>query len=123
MLKGLKVLIVEDEWLLADHLQAIVEHTGAEALGPVATIEGAMALLDGMPTPPDAATLNVRLVDGPSFPVADRLAAAGVPFAFISANHLDDLPERFAKRPLLAKPFRDADVAALLARLVTPPPA
>lgn len=123
MLKGLKVLIVEDEWLLADHLQAIVEHTGAEALGPVATIEGAMALLDGMPTPPDAATLNVRLVDGPSFPVADRLAAAGVPFAFISANRLDDLPERFAKRPLLAKPFRDADVAALLARLVTPPPA
>jgi len=123
VLKGLKVLIVEDEWLLADHLQAIVEHTGAEALGPVATIEGAMALLDGMPTPPDAATLNVRLVDGPSFPVADRLAAAGVPFAFISANRLDDLPERFAKRPLLAKPFRDADVAALLARLVTPPPA
>lgn len=122
MLKDRRILVVEDEWLLADHLQAIVERAGGDVMGPVATVEAALALLDTASPLPDAATLNVRLADAASFPVADRLARAGIPFVFISAHRVEDLPERFRDRPALAKPFRDADVAALLARLVVAPP-
>lgn len=117
VLQGKRVLVVEDEWLLAEHLRNVVEDAGGTAIGPVATVQAALALLDGLPQPPDAATLNVRLADDLSYPVADRLVADGVPFAFITANRVNDLPERFRDRPAIAKPFRDAEVAALLGRL------
>ncbi|MGP7794704.1 response regulator [Sphingomonas sp. CLY1604] len=116
-LQGKRVLVVEDEWLLAEHLRNVVEDAGGTAIGPVATVQAALTLLDGLAEPPDAATLNVRLADDLSYPVADRLAADGVPFAFITANRAEDLPERFRACPAIAKPFRDAEVAALLNRL------
>ena len=118
MLCGKRVLIVEDEWLLADHIGAIVEGAGGAVVGPVASVADAFVLLAEDRAPPHAATLNVRLEDHVSYPVADRLAYLGIPYVFISANRMQAMPERFHDRPLLAKPFTDPQVIAALAGLV-----
>lgn len=117
MLQGKQILIVEDEWLLADHIGAIVESAGGAVIGPIASAGDALALLANHDRLPDAATLNVKLDDHLSYPVADRLADLGVPYLFISANEMRGMPERFRVRPLLAKPFTDPQVAAALADL------
>ncbi len=117
MLTGKRILVVEDEWLLADHLAAIVEGTGAIVVGPVASVPEALALLDSEATRPDAATLNVKLEDQLSYPVADRLTELRIPYMFISANELRGMPERFHHQPLLAKPFTEPQVSVALTRL------
>lgn len=116
MLVGKRILIVEDEWLLADHLAAIVEDAGAVVIGPTATVADALTLLEGAPAP-DAATLNVRLAEHVSYPVADRLAALNIPYMFISANMMQSMPERFHQRPLIAKPFTNLQISVALVHL------
>ena len=118
MLSGKCVLVVEDEWLLADHIATILQRAGATVLGPVASVPEALALLEAGAVAPDAATLNVKLEDHVSFPVADRLAELGVPYMFISANEMQGLPQRFHHRPLLAKPYTDPQVTAALTQLL-----
>ncbi len=118
MLSDKRVLIVEDEWMLAEHLGAIVERAGGIVIGPVPSVEEAIALLPtGSDTLPGAATLNVKLHEDVSYPVADRLAELGIPFVFISANQRHSMPDRFWDRPLLAKPFTDAQVRVAIAAL------
>lgn len=117
MLTGKRVLIVEDEWLLADHLDSIVTRAGASVIGPVASVADALDLLAG-PAAADVATLNVKLENEMSYPVADRLAELGIPYVFISANEMRGMPERFHHRPLLAKPFTEPQVTAALTDLL-----
>ncbi|NYD91879.1 response regulator [Sphingomonas melonis] len=119
-LAGRHILIVEDEWLLADHLDGIVTDAGGSVIGPFATAQQALDALDHGRPRPDAATLNVVLMDHMSFDVADRLGAIGVPYSFLSANRPYTLPERFQTMPLLAKPFSDVQVVAALVALLTP---
>jgi hypothetical protein len=78
-----KVLLVEDEALIAINLQAVVQEIGGDVLGPCATTADAMALLAACR--PDAALLDYRLADGLARPVAEAMAAAGVPFAVITS--------------------------------------
>lgn len=118
MLKGKQILIVEDEWLLADHIGAIVEQAGGDVVGPAASVAEAMTLLARDARLPDAATLNVKLDDQLSYDVADRLTELGVPYVFISANEIRGMPERFHIQPLLAKPFTDPQVVTALAGLL-----
>jgi len=123
-LAGRYILIVEDEWLLADHLDGIVRDAGGTVLGPFATADQALAVLDDDQRRPDAATLNVVLMDHMSFDVADRLGALAIPYSFLSANRPYTLPERFRSKPLLAKPFTDAQVVeAVVALLAAAEPA
>ncbi|TZF89867.1 response regulator [Lysobacter lacus] len=115
-IEGLKVLLVEDEYVLALGLTDALADLGAVVIGPVATVEDALALVERMPEI-DAAVLDVNLGREVVYPVADSLAARGIPFLFATANERADLPERFAHVPVCAKPFhveafRDA-VAAL----------
>lgn len=117
MLTGKHVLIVEDEWLLADHIGAIVERAGGTVTGPVANVGEALALLDAEATLPDMATLNIRLQDDVSYPIADRLTALAIPYVFISANQAHSMPERFHTQPLLTKPFTDPQVLSALIAL------
>jgi len=117
-LAGRHILIVEDEWLLADHLDGIVTEAGGTVLGPFATADQALAALAGDAPRPDAATLNVVLLDHMSFDVADRLGALAIPYTFLSANRPYTLPERFRTTPLLGKPFGDWQVVAALVALL-----
>ena len=91
---------------------------GAVVVGPVATVEDALTLVERVPEI-DGAVLDVNLGREVAYPVADALLARGVPFLFATANDRADIPERFAhvvvcRKPFRAEAFRDA-VAALRA--------
>ncbi len=60
--------------------------------------------------------LDVDLGDGKVFPVADRLAAQGVPFLFLTGSRRQDLPERFRERPHLPKPYHERTLVETLRR-------
>lgn len=119
-IEGLRLLLVEDEYVLALGVADVLGDLGAVVLGPVATVEDALALVERMPEI-DGAVLDVNLGREVAYPVADALRARGIAFLFATANGRAHLPERFAQVPLCEKPFavdafRDA-VAAL-----RPPP-
>jgi DNA-binding response OmpR family regulator len=80
-------MLVEDELFIALDLEDIVTSLGFEVTGPFATVADALQALDGGMMP-RAAILDVQLRDGEVFPVATRLADAGVPIIFHS-GHVD----------------------------------
>lgn len=116
-LAGRRVLIVEDDWFIADYVADALGDAGATLLGPVASAADGLALLDKGP-PPDAATLNFSLADGSSLPVARRLDEMGVPFLFLSASASTALPPELKDRPRLDKPFAGFQVVQVIEGMV-----
>lgn len=114
-LRGLHLLLVEDEYLLALGLAEAATDLGAEVFGPVASVEDALALVQELPEL-DAAILDVNLGDATIYPVADALRARDVPFFFSTASH-SELPERFRDVPVCRKPFDVTAFRAALGRL------
>ena len=100
----MRILVVEDDFLLADTLARLLEDHGVVVVGPVAGLEEAMKLatverLDG-------AILDIRLGRGSdTFRVAHTLAQRAVPFIFMTAYDDSILPAALAGRPLLRKPL------------------
>jgi CheY-like chemotaxis protein len=104
LLRGRRILVVEDDYMLADDLREDLEHAGAEVLGPVSTVEDALALLareDRL----DGAVLDVNLAGEPVYPVADALLARGVRFAFATGYDGWSLPAAYAEIPCFEKPL------------------
>ena len=66
----------------------------------------------------DAAVLDVNLGGETVFPLAERLAEAGIPFIFASAHGTKGLPKEFADRPVVAKPYLPAGIAAAVRGLL-----
>ena len=80
------VLLVEDELFVALDLQDTIENAGFSVDGPYISVASAMSALGSVL--PDCAILDVRLADGEVYPVAEALAAAGIPFIFHSGHAL-----------------------------------
>jgi len=112
------ILVVEDEYLIADDVMQVLLDQGAKVVGPIATLEAAMAAVAGQR--PDLAVLDINLRGEPVFPLADLLAAQHVPFVFTTGYDSGSMPERFAAVPRLEKPIRTADLLATLDRLGDP---
>ncbi|MFG1294306.1 response regulator [Xanthobacter variabilis] len=114
---GLRILVVEDEFLVALGLEGELRALGCDVVGPVANLSVALdvARNEGL----DAALLDVSLGRDCVFPAAAILAARGVPFVFCSAfTSPEPVPRRFADRPRVAKPFTGAMIIAALASVV-----
>lgn len=98
-----RILIAEDmpsiAWLLFD----ILSEAGYDIAGPAATAAAAIEL--AAKTHLDAALLDIHLADGPSFAIAESLAARNIPFAFLSGDGTDGLPPQFHGRPIIGKPM------------------
>ena len=107
-----RILIVEDEALIGMQLeQALVDH-GCEVVGVATNVAEAMQLIER--ERPHGALLDINLAGEKSFPVAERLAADGVPFVFCTGYAGEQvLPPRFAGAPLVRKPFDAQSVAAI----------
>ncbi|GAB6194768.1 response regulator [Lysobacter xanthus] len=120
-IEGLRLLLVEDEFVLALGLSDVLGDAGAVVLGPVATVEDALALVERVPEM-DGAVLDVNLGDEVVYPVADALTARGIPFLFSTANDPGRLPERFARVPVCRKPFEIDTIHAAVAALRGDPP-
>jgi DNA-binding response OmpR family regulator len=111
----IRVLVVEDEWLIADCLADTLTEMGFAVMGPAYNSASALALLHQ--ECPDFAILDVSLGSQKSFIVAEALAAKGIAFVFLTGHLLTDLPSAFANSPILAKPVREAELGALMAKL------
>jgi CheY-like chemotaxis protein len=111
-LNGLRVLVVEDEMLVAMLLEDMLGDFGCSVVGPAATLREALPLAQTADL--DAAVLDVNLGGDPIFPVADALKARGVPFVFASGYGENGLAEAHRGAPVLQKPFRQADLERAL---------
>jgi two-component SAPR family response regulator len=112
-LAGLRVLIVEDEFLLAMELETLVECGGSTPVGPASSVRHALALIDG--EEPDIALLDVNLKGERATPVAAALQERGVPYVLITGYSAAQLHEP----ELLAAPRIDKPVSRrALARAV-----
>jgi DNA-binding NtrC family response regulator len=97
-----RVLIVEDEILLAMAHEGILREAGCGQLAVAASVSDALAKVRTWR--PDVAILDLNLQGEKSFPVADVLEEAGVPFVIVSGHNPTILPARHADRPFLGKP-------------------
>ncbi|HWD26224.1 MAG TPA: HWE histidine kinase domain-containing protein [Rhizomicrobium sp.] len=105
-----RAMIVEDNMIIALDAEATLEKLGAQSVDIAASASHALALLEKFT--PDYAVLDVNLGSESSFPVADRLAAMGVPWVFATGYGRNvAFPERFAGVPVVSKPYT-ADVLA-----------
>ncbi len=113
------ILLVEDVWIIGAALECAVLDAGCKVLGPAATSEEAMLLLDG--TRPAAALLDLRLGESNSLAVADRLLDDDIPFAFFSGVAPYGLPERLAHCRVLVKPASEVMIRSELEVLLGAP--
>ncbi|OWV82202.1 response regulator receiver protein [Rhizobium sp. R634] len=113
MLHECRVLVVEDEFMLAEELSQELAESGAIVIGPAQTLERAIELLASSDVL-DAAVLDVNLQGTPVYPAADRLLERHVPFVFTTGYDIAALPARFVSTGCCAKPV---DMPRLIAAL------
>ncbi|WCS24543.1 response regulator [Methylobacterium sp. NMS14P] len=119
-LSGCRVLVVEDEYLIASEVKRWLRSAGAEVIGPVPRVELALDLI--AETQPDAAVLDVNLGDGNTvYPVADRLGVLGVPYLFATGDVRVSGAAAETRRPILEKPFVAAELVRAVTKLVAAP--
>jgi CheY-like chemotaxis protein len=98
-----RILVVEDNALIAMDVEFLVEECGCAVVGPAGTVGEALEAIRH--APPDGAVLDINLGDERVWPVADCLAARAVPFVFASGYGRSEVLERFSGRRLLTKPL------------------
>jgi DNA-binding response OmpR family regulator len=107
-LRGLRLLIVEDEPLIAMELVEECERIGAFVVGPATSVEAALDLIAAGPV--DAAILDVEVQRKHVFPVAARLTESRVPFMLTSGHDAAALPACYSDAAYCAKPAPATDV-------------
>jgi two-component system, response regulator PdtaR len=114
---GLKVLLVEDDAITAFDVETILRDFGCARVFVACSVEKALEVL--RTERPDAALLDLHIQDGRVTPVAQVLAATGVPFAVVTGYEVDEV----RKEPLLrgalylGKPYGRSDICHLLTQL------
>ena len=109
---GKRVLIVEDEYFLADETRRKLESNGAVVVGPVGTVDAALELLETEQV--DAAILDIHLADELVFPVAEELEGREIPFVFATGYDPSILPSKFTGFALCEKPTELGTIAEAL---------
>ena len=116
-LRDLVVLVTEDDPVLGVDLAFALEDEGAQPRGPFRKLADAQAALDA--ALPDAAILDVELLDGEVFPVAERLKSAGIPYLFYTSQaSTGQAAARRDGAPVLSKAKSSHEAVLRLARLV-----
>ena len=110
-----RVLVVEDETLVAMMLEEMLQELNCSVLGPAGDLAEAMGFAEKAEF--DLALLDVSLRRTPSFPVADILQKRGIPFAFMTGYGAQDFPLAYQQLPRLSKPFDLPDLQRALKAL------
>ena len=116
-LSGRRVLVVEDESLVAMLLETILEDMGCIPVGPAATVEDGLAMA-AAPEPLDAALLDVNVAGHQVFPIAEALKARGVPFVFSTGYGEGGLPDAWRGHPTVQKPFTERAIREALMKAI-----
>jgi CheY-like chemotaxis protein len=115
-LSGRRILVVEDEYLIAVELKRWLHDVGVEVIGPVPNVDQALTLIEDHRL--DAAVLDINLGDGDtSYPVADRLDRLKVPYLFATGEA--QTASSYSDHPRLEKPCSKADLLRTLGDLVS----
>lgn len=114
--RKLRVLVVEDEGLVAMLVEDMLADIGHEVVAVASRMEEALnaAKIGTF----DLAIIDVNLDGRPSYPIADVLKERGIPFVFATGYGANGLDPKFADAPVLSKPFVMADLQKLLPGLV-----
>lgn len=102
-MNGKRILIVEDEAMLALEIGALLQESGMTPIGPSSCITDALRLIHEQPI--DCALLDVNLQGESTERIAAALAARAIPFAFVTGYSREAIPARFRGIPLVMKPF------------------
>lgn len=112
-LQGRKILVVEDEWLIAQHLAMLLEDMGCEVVGPVGKVDQAIEKIAAETI--DCALLDANLNGTSSSPIVDALVAAGLPLIIVTGYGALELPtDAMNAAPRLNKPFAEHELEAAL---------
>lgn len=93
--QGKRILVVEDEYFIADDLALELEGHGAVVVGPVPSLNAALELIETRQV--DAAILDIELDAETAYPVADALDRREIPFVFVSGTDPNKVPEPYCK--------------------------
>ncbi len=111
-----RVLLVEDEALVALVMEDLIQDLGYEISGSIGDLDRALDWLATQTTPPDLAVLDINLGGVMVYPLAEELVRRGVPFVFCTGYASASDP-RFADAPLIRKPIDPAALGAALGAL------
>lgn len=109
---GQRLLVVEDELLVALDIESILSDAGLDVVGPASSAGEALKLIDD--SPPDAALLDANLSGEPIDAVAQALSERRIPFAYVTGYGRESLPPAHPA-PIVPKPF-DAEQLLTAAR-------
>lgn len=116
--KAKRILIVEDEFLVALHLEDLLTAMGHQVVGPARRVTEALDLARASEI--DFAVLDINLAGSRSFPVADVLRARGIPFVFATGYGTDGLIDGYRHETALRKPYAAGELADAIARAIPP---
>jgi hypothetical protein len=107
-----RVLVVEDEFLIAAMVQDMLSDLGYDCLGPLITLEAGVAAAASEQF--EAAIINLVIQGRHSYEIVEILAARGIPFCFASGLGKEDVSEPWRDRPFLTKPYTLVNVRDFL---------
>src|SRR3954452_6097178 len=111
-LLGARVLVAEDDALVALYLMTTLQTAGYVVVGPVSAVAEALTIIDS--EPPDAALLDLQSAAGDTAPVAAALLAGDVPFMALTDEEGLELEPALAGAPRLAKPVQPEALLGLV---------
>ena len=106
--------MVEDEFLVAMDIEAMLRELGCAVMGPTGDLDNALRI--AREETPDLALLDVNIGGEPVTAVAEALVARAVPIVFCTGYQVENWRNRYPAAPTLMKPFQPADVRSALER-------
>jgi len=117
ILDGRRILVVEDEPMIALDLQEALRDVGATVLGPAGTALKAIGVIEAGKI--DCALLDIKLGEEDVSAVAMSLERRQIPMVFVTAYEDERIPRGFETRPIVHKPYNQNTLLSLIARIVT----
>jgi CheY-like chemotaxis protein len=119
-LQGRRILLVEDDYFVAQVIIDQLEEAGAQVVGPIGSLDEALAFIKDNGISIDGAVLDVSLHGKKSYPIADALAANGVYVVFSTGYGADAVDGDYRRYPRCEKPFTQDELIAALAPGISP---
>lgn len=113
-LTGLRILVVEDDYIVANECSALLRRNGAQVIGPVPDVARARATL--FHERPDCILLDINLKGEMAFDLAREVMMRGVPLIFTTGYDRSVLPSSLRGRPLMQKPVETRELIHVVRR-------
>ncbi len=117
-LAGRRILVVEDDYMIAEILVELLKEAGADIVGPVGWVDDAVNLVVAGAEAFDSAVLDINLHGSKSYPVADALIARAIEFVFATGYGAAEIDRAYRGRPRCEKPFNRTKLIAALTTVV-----